>query len=119
VDLDDRRWNPINSEAPKLRTKVLDIGDWNMDATATLTLPHGLNYKKIRVIHVMVRTDDDVTYDPLMRFDNATDGTVSGGHTLSGTTDIALFRRNAGTFDNPTYDSTGFNRGWITITYEP
>lgn len=104
--------------ANQVLTKILNIGDWNMSSTATVNVPHGLNYKKIRSIVVIVRDDTDVIYDNLARYDAGATGDIDGNYTLSGTTNVSLTRKAGGVFATTAYDSTSYNRGFITITYE-
>src|SRR5690606_22437613 len=54
---------------PYLKKKIVEIGDWNMDANPSKDVAHGLgsSYKKIRSISVMVRDDTDTNIYPLER----------------------------------------------------
>jgi len=141
TDPDDRRFNvglnqDIQSEITLrnaqnpggLITKVVNIGDWNMDSTATIAVPHGLaDFKKIRSFQVIVRDDADTFYSDLL-----SQTTQSAYHKPSGysngvdSTNINLGRvaspdgdGHLGWFDGTGYDSTGYNRGWIVIHYAP
>ena len=101
-----------------LRKKIIEIGDWDMDATATVNITHGLpDFTKIRTIFAMIRNDNDLNYITLERTDlvgSTTDGIID----VINTTTIRLSRTTSGFFDNTLHDSTSFNRGWITIDYE-
>lgn len=104
-------------DAVQLHTKVISIGDWNMDSVQIVFITHGIsNYKKIRSVDVIVRDDADSTYEPLV--------TAGVGYVIDGSIDdlsstqITLSIRLGGHFDNTNYDSTSFNRGFITILYE-
>lgn len=100
---------------------VLDIGDWNMDATATIAvaIPGGVSTtKQVRCVDVMIRNDADNTFIPLASTGSAAgvnegsiDGFVVGN--------IYLSRVAAGIFDSVNYDSTSYNRGWITLWLQP
>lgn len=106
-----------NSGAFKLVTKQINIGDWNMDTTATINVTHGVtDYKKIRSVEVMIRADSDSTYLPLNHVN--TSSVVQGGVNVVEPTFITLYRLTGGDMDGVGYDSTGFNRGWIIIVYE-
>lgn len=101
-----------------LITKVVEIGDWDMDTNTVLLVNHGIaDYKKIRSISVMIRDDDDVTYSFLDRF-NTGDLLQDGACNGAGTTQLSLYRRPSGFYDSVDYNATGYNRGWITIQYE-
>lgn len=99
-----------------LHTKVLEIGDWNMDATASVNVAHGLSdITKFRVVSIIIQRDASVALEPL---DYAGSAGTSQGWFNVGTTNVGLSRLSGGVFDSVNYDSTSFNRGWITITYE-
>jgi len=115
---DGTYWNILSHEN-KLLTKIINIGDWQMNTDDTVVVAHGLsNYKKIRSVSVVIRDDNDVNY-----FDFAS--TVTAGFAPCGAingitvTSITLFRYNLGTFKSNDFDSTSYNRGWITIQYLP
>jgi hypothetical protein len=105
-----------NPYAPYWKVKIVEIGAWNMDTDASKTVTGlGLSDKtKIRDISVMLVNDSGNTW-PLDAFENnAVQGGV-GNYTASA---VDLHRLAGGTFDTTAWDSTGINRGWITIIYE-
>ena len=79
---------------------------------------HGLgnSCKNIRDIKVIIRGDNE--YHILTRGNNTVNSTQQGFVRLIDNTNITLFRLTNGTFDSAVYDSTSYNRGWITIWYE-
>ncbi len=97
-----------------LKTKVIDIGDWDMDATANVNVAHGLTMANIRCVSVLIKRDADDLYSPL-DYDLAGSG-ANGTYNID-STNIQLFRLVGGVFDHVNYDATSYNRGWITITY--
>jgi len=104
-----------------LRKKVIDIGDWDMDATASVNVAHGLSateWKTIRAICVIVRNDADNEY---FQLDSPVLGTfgIQGGLGVINSTNIGLERLGTGQFDNTAFNSTSYNRGWITLEYTP
>ncbi len=103
-----------------LKTKVIEIGDWDMDATSNITVPHGLSdHMKIRSVNVFIRTNDNTLIYDLNSIHDAASGDLAGGTRGFNSTDIILFRTNTpGRFDQLAYNSTSYNRGWILITYE-
>lgn len=104
--------------ATVLNVKTIDIGDWDMDATTNIFVVHGLSdITKIRSISVIIRNDTDNGYSPLSVMSESTTGTVAGGVNIIGASDVALFRQNGSLFDSVNYDSTSYNRGWVTIWY--
>lgn len=106
----------------RLLCKVIEIGDWNMDSDIGITVDTGLgsDYKKIRSVSVIIRNNDDSDYYPLDAFVNGTDPyLLNGGITqFLNTGGVYLRRRTGGLFDNSNFDSTSYNRGWLTIWYE-
>lgn len=100
-----------------LRTKVMDIGDWNMDTTGSVSIAHGLSFQKVRSISVLIRNDLDTEYYDLSA--NHEPGNSGGPFPLihANNTNIVLERMPGGFFDDTNYDSTTYNRGWITIIY--
>jgi hypothetical protein len=112
-------WNASTTKY-LVKTKIINIGDWNMDTTATLNVAHGLGslFKKIKSISVIVRNDADTTYYDFTR--GTTVGLVQGQVNTIDSTNIALERLAvglSGVFDDAAFDSTSYNRGWITIVY--
>lgn len=104
---------------PVFKTGTLDIeiGDWNMDSAGTKAVAHGMaDYKKIRVLAITIRHDSDTVYSPL---DYNTTGptAIAGGLVSVDGTNINLSRASSGFYDNTGYDSTSYNRGFITIYY--
>lgn len=104
---------------------TLPINDWNMDLNQvqTVTLLN-VTPDKIREISVVIINDTSTNY---IVFSNYTNGSVVGdthigidGYFVSGSnTVIHMNRRNGGDFDSINFDSTSFNRGFVTVTYMP
>lgn len=93
--------------------KILNIGDWNMDVTLSVSIAHGLTLSKIRCINTLIRDDADTMYSTL---EGGISSTASGFAYADGT-NIVLTRIAAGSFDNALYDATSFNRGYIIVEY--
>ena len=103
-----------------LRRKTVEIGDWNMDSTASGAVAHSLTnnlWKNVRSIEVAVRNDDDDTY--------YTDSTDTSANADAGieiekidSANVTLKRAGSGTFDATAFNATSYNRGWVTIWYE-
>lgn len=96
------------SDAGTMRFKIIPIGDWNMDNLAYVDFNHGLTRSKIRSATAIIIPDDlnyptfDISYGGWIGIYNST---------------IRINRDAGGNFDNTSYDSTSYNRGWITIGY--
>lgn len=98
----------------ELLTKVINIGDWDMDANPTRTISHGLTALNIRTISAVIRHDEDTFLVDLNMTNNS--GTGNNGAYISGT-NVVLTRETSGFFDGVSYNATSFNRGWVTIQY--
>ncbi len=111
--------NGIETDGTLLKTKVVQIGDWDMASTQTKNVAHGVsNYKNIRSVSVIIRDDTDAVYTPFDRIDYSTGVNESGSVLSIGSTNIQLARTDLRFFDTTAYDSTSYNRGFVTITYE-
>jgi hypothetical protein len=109
------------STGPYLRTKVIDIDEWDMDSILynPHSVSHGLDYTKIRSISVIVRADSNVPNVPHYDLTYADTSGVAQGRFTYGSTSVFLYRTTGGTFDSTDFnDNTSYNRGWITIVYE-
>jgi hypothetical protein len=102
--------------ANSIKTKIVDIGDWNMDTTSSKTVAHGVTANKIRSVSVMIRDDTDGFWLSLTG-NQALGGAWDINNPGGGGTLIDLSRITSGPFDNASYDSTSYNRGWVVITY--
>ena len=96
-----------------LRVKVIEIGDWDMDVFADVFFSHGLTLAKIRSISVSIRDDVGNLYD----FSALSSAEASSQSTTVFSTNVSLRRAVAGLFDDPSFNSTPYNRGWVTIWY--
>ncbi len=100
-----------------IKTKIIEIGDWNMDTTATIDVAHGLtDFNKMRTINVFIKDDPATNLFPLNRHDSS--GSVHGSVDVISSSIIRILRITGGIFDSSLFDSTSFNRGFITIEFE-
>ena len=107
-------------EGSTLAMKTIEIGDWNMDTTPSVSIPHGLGIlrRNVRMISVMIRRDaNDVWY--------LFNGTLSvlAAENISqfiaiDSIQVVIARDTDGFFDSANFIATSFNRGWITLFYE-
>jgi hypothetical protein len=97
--------------------KIINIGDWDMDATSSIAVAHGLTLTKIRSVTGMIRSDDDALYVGI----NPSRDTLVSSSDVSvayiDATNITLVRRAGSTPDGTDYNATSFNRGWLVIEY--
>jgi len=107
--------NTVYDAMGGLKCSVFDIGDWNMDSSATVNVTKGsINAQDIRMIDVFIRNDADTNYYKLDQYDSVAAGSASGWIDTVASV-IVLRRRASGDFDNTSFDSTSYNRGYVTI----
>ena len=94
-------------------TTTIDIGDWDMDTTVNVNVAHGLSateWKTIRSIDIMIRDDLDSSLTPL---------DYDSGLYFVDSANFRLSRNTSATFNSVNYDSTSYNRGFVTFDYTP
>lgn len=104
-----------------LSKKIIEIGDWNMDTLLAVSVAHGLGtnvFKNVRNVEVVIRNDDDNVYSQLDSYDPLETDPIGGGVTAITSAVISLSRSDAGKYNDTDFDSTSFNRGFITIEFE-
>ncbi len=112
----------FNDGTNKFKTIVLEIGNWDMDATASVTVAHGLaDHTKIRGASLVIRRDNASIDIPTGGY--ATYGYDVGfgdefGAAAIDATNVNIYRVAAGVYDSTDYNSTPFNRGWVTLLVE-
>ena len=89
--------------------RLVELGDWNMDTTGTLSIAHGLDITKVRSVSGVLRNDDGTLLLPLGL------GNLAGPAWVENlnATHLTLMRAAGGVCDSANYDSTGYNRGWV------
>lgn len=109
----------VEDNGASLRTKVIDIGDWDMDATSSVNVTHGISSleTKIRGVSIVIKADVGDIFDLRTNLERES-GAYWDLNTFTGYTEIVLSRVAAGYFDNTNFADTSYNRGWITIQYE-
>ena len=101
------------SGGTELKVKVINIGDWNMDVTNSVSVAHGLTLANIRNISASIRSDSESAHYTLLPApDNTLDGWIDAVTTV-----VPLYRLTGGLFDSVNFDSTSYNRCWVTIWY--
>jgi hypothetical protein len=108
-------------DAVQLYTKVIEIGDWNMDLTPSVVINHGIAnlYSRSYSVSVIIRFDNVGAADSRKGRDllQGGDWIVEGNN--FGSNSITLNRDAGGIFDSTDYDQTGagLSRGCIIIQY--
>lgn len=106
-----------------VKHKIIEIGDWDMDALVSVTVAHGIaDITKIRKVSALIRPDADAAAPnyryPIQVGDGLVLTDLQGFCTLLDT-DVGVSRAAAGFFDSVDFDTAAnFNRGWIVIEYE-
>ena len=109
--------------ANTLKTKVIDIGDWNMYQTGggsgsdQIDINHGLTLANIRQVRVLIRNDANTLYHHDGDAPIGGSGAVEFGIFNITSTQVRLITKIGGSFDSTDFNATSYNRGWITITY--
>lgn len=104
-----------NAQA-EMKCKMLNIGDWVMSGGGgSKSVAHGLSSGNIRSVSVIIRNDDNDEYHPIDFYSISSNLTAGGVYITA--TNIVMSNEASGQFDSTDYDSTSFNRGWITIWY--
>jgi hypothetical protein len=108
-----------------LVTVSFQIGDWNMDTTGGIVVTcAGIDYTKVRNVTGIIRNDADTNRAVFCNYNQNTTAGIDpslgiGGIIDSGSDIQVIVRRvDSSDFDNTSYDSTGYNRGWLLVTYE-
>ena len=112
--------NGIETDNAKIKVRIVDLGEWDMSATASLTVNHFLTAANIRSVTVFVRPDStgSVWY-PINYHENAS---VTAGGFVVGSSTInperfagQFFNAGDGAFDATA--STVASRGYAVVTY--
>jgi hypothetical protein len=99
--------------------KVVEIGDWNMDTTVSVTVTSSISGVKIRRVSVVIRSDGAASYLAPSWDDSGTLQLWIKDANMSVLGGVIICRLTGGDFDNSSFDSTSYNRGWVTFEYEP
>lgn len=106
--------SPNTPLAPTLNEKVVDIGAWDMNGTASVSIAHGLTFATIRSVRVVIFNDAGSNYYPL-EYDNA--GTGASGYLTYNGANVVLSRQSGRFFDGSGFNDSTINRGYIVIQY--
>jgi hypothetical protein len=98
--------------------KTIDIGDWNMDTTSVVSVAHSLDHSKIRSVYIIIYPDNFPSANATPLDYGNSSGNIEGYYEITSTS-IACRRVASGFYDSTNFNLTPFNRGEITIWYEP
>lgn len=99
-----------------IHRKIVEIGAWNMDVTANVSVAHGLTLSKIRAVSVLITDDEGNAHYPIGYFNSAY-STSTAGSFYCGATNVVITRSVGGRFDSTSFDYPSGNRGWVVIDY--
>jgi len=100
-----------------LKVKVIDIGDWDMDTTVSITVTHNLTATDIRHVSAIIRNDADTNRYAVTPGFVTVPAEIEAFIGVVSSTTVALVRRTTGIYDGGNYVTTSYNRGWVTIWY--
>lgn len=110
-------WSAPEENTRSIQTKMVDIGGWNMDSAAQLTVDYGsdISWDKVVRVSAIIYSDTDASNPRSVSFEQG--GTWALG-SIS-TTKLVLTRTAGGTFDNADFDYaySGVIRGRVVIDY--
>lgn len=107
----------VRSFDTALRTEIVEIGDWNMDTTASvnISLSGVASQEAIRHLSVIIRNDANTNFYPL----EILNGGLPSGFWSIGGSNITLGRvASTGLFDSTNFNSTSYNRGWVYLVWD-
>lgn len=96
-------------------TKTIAIGDWDMDATASVSITHGLTLSKILNAYAFINDDASSTRYLITETDQ--DISVGSAGLAITSTQVVLNRLTGGIFDTTNFNATSFNRGNVIVEY--
>jgi hypothetical protein len=148
TDLNDRRWSNIlaNKQVATqfqltlealggfrtagsgayLKTKIIQIGDWNMDSTNSVSIAYSayqIPHLKVRSVSIMIFADAAVSGVQVSELNSFAPGVIDLGWYLeadgSGNpVGLNILRTTGGNYDGLAYNATSYNRGYVTFIYE-
>ncbi len=105
----------ITEHSVTYKTKIIDIGVWDMDTTSAIAVNHGLTFSKIRSVSACIVNNANTIKNQVP---DGTDLIFSPGAAGTATvTQVKIARAGASIYDSVNYNGAT-NRGWITIIYE-
>ncbi len=99
------------------KTRILNLGAWNMQLSSENNIAHGLTFAKIISAQCMILNDASSKLYTLDGFDK--DANLHKGSLTIQTSNLRLRRIGGGVFTGIDFDDAVMNRGFIVITYLP
>jgi hypothetical protein len=106
----------LTDDGRTVKIKIVDIGTWNMQGSATKLVAHGLGAIWDHILDCVIVVRNDTNTERLC----STFVDTAGGNALWNdkvdATNVNI--RNAqGFFNSPNFSSVAFTRGYIVLTY--
>ena len=102
---------------PNYLIKTVNIGAWNMASFPSwAVIVPGIFPEKVRFVFANIVADNGTQYYNLSA--PTLSGVAEGGVQAIWPGGVTLYRTTGGGFDSTFFDTTGFNRGWVTVIYE-
>jgi hypothetical protein len=110
-DKADQSETDINSLGGLLKTIQIPIGSWDMDTDSVKAISTGLSATESAqaIFKVVIRSDTNTAWYNVRGTDLYIDSITAGA--------VALVRANGGAFDNVSFSSIAFSRGWVFVTF--
>lgn len=112
-------WAPLHVSTIKdvtgnsdVQCSIVDIGDWNMQSSASVNVAHGLTSSKIISVSASIVNDLGTFYSELPKATSSFDPSITWG-----STNITLNRAAGSIYADPAYSTTSYNRGKIFINH--
>ena len=110
----------LTDDGKIIHFRKIDIGSWDMDATASKNVNHPLGAKYLNVLFIdaWILSDNLAVKTPLYRVWDGVDPTLLGGGIYEITAgEVVLYRRAGGFYDSLDYNLAAINRGYVVICY--
>lgn len=101
----------------RITTRILAIGDWNMNSTASISVAHDLAFADIITFSAVIIDDIGSQKRVIGPAPSISSTPELGGSVSATAVNINLNRVAGGVFQSTDFDSTGYNRGFITVTH--
>ncbi len=101
----------------RYRTRIVDIGVWNMDVTTNKNVVHGLTFTNILFAGAIIYDNTYTNHSLINRGVLHSDTTPQGFVDRINNANIKLSRLTGGFFDSVDYNNALMNRGKVFIIY--
>jgi len=100
-----------------IQQRLVNIGNWDMDTTASVSVTHGLSLGNIVGVRAIIINDEETYLYPFSQLYRLS-APNQGGILSLGVADVSLYRKSGGFFDSADFN-TSMNRGYVVFDYWP